>query len=250
MRPPLSYPQRALTALNDLLTSQADNIWMAAEMIVDSYRHGGILQVYGTGHSRIVTLEFAARAGGLAPVGMLAVKDLVMFGGVAPEEILDPTYERESGIASRIYDLASPQLTDVFLIVSNSGINSAIVEMAALVKERGHKLIVITSREHSGSVASRDRTGRNLSDIADLVIDNGAPAGDAAVEIAPGVRIGALSSLTGVFTAQLVSEAVCRVMLDRGEQLPVLLSANLPEGGASNKFLKERYRDRIRPIEP
>lgn len=250
MRPPLQFPGIASAALDRVIAEQLDAIWGAAELIVDSYRKGGILQVFGTGHSRIVTLEFAGRAGGLAPVGMLAVKDLVMFGGVDPGDILDPLYERESGVAERVYDLASPQAADVFLIVSNSGINSAVVEMAELVTRRGHRLIAITSRAHSSAVGSRDATERHLGDYAEVVIDNGAPAGDAALEVAPGVRIGALSSVVGVFIAQLVTEAVCRLIFAAGDPLPVFLSANLPEGDLHNAALWAAHRDRIRPIEP
>jgi len=250
MRPTLSYPDVARTAIDRLLAEQLDNIWNAAEIIVDAYHAGGILQVFGTGHSRIVTLEFAGRAGGLAPVGMLAVKDLVMFGGQDPATILDPTYEREPGIAERLYALAEPGPADVFVIVSNSGINGSVVEMAGLVTERGHRLIAITSRAHSGTVASRDASARHLADYADVVIDNGAPAGDAAVEIAPGARIGALSSITGVMISQLITEAICRLMIESGDPLPVFLSANLPDGDAHNADLWAAYRDRIRPIEP
>jgi len=250
MRSDLSFPAVAFRAMEDVLSTQIDAIWSAADLIVDAFAHDGILQVYGTGHSRIVTLEFASRAGGLAPVGMLAVKDLVMFGGVDPGKILDPTYEREPGIAAQLYDMARPRPADVFLIVSNSGINNAVVEMADLVTRRGHGLIAITSLRHTAVVPSRASTSRTLKDYADIVIDNGAPAGDASVEIAPAVRIGALSSITGVYISQLVTEAVCRLMLANGTPLPVFRSANLVDGDERNADLWAAYRERIRPIEP
>jgi len=245
----LAYPAVARSALERVLSEQSDAIESAAHLVVRSYRDGGVLQAYGTGHSRIVTLELAGRAGGMASVGMLGVKDLVMFGSTAPSAILDPTYEREPGLARRIYELAAPRPVDAFLIVSNSGINAAVVEMAELVRERGHGLIAITSRAHTAAVSVRG-PGRRLSELADIVIDNGAPAGDAAVDLPGGARIGALSSLTGVFIAQLLTESVCRLLLAGGEPAPVFISANLPHGDAHNAGLAARFAGRVRPIEP
>jgi uncharacterized phosphosugar-binding protein len=246
----LRYPAVARAALDHIEATQLDNIHAAARIVVDAFSTGGILQAYGTGHSRIVTLELAGRAGGLANVGMLAVKDLVMFGGAAPKEILDPTHERDSGLARRIYDLALPQPQDVFLIVSNSGINGSVVEMARLARAREHPIIAITSVRHTASVPSRDQHGGRLIDLADIVIDNNAPPGDAAIQLRPGMAIGAISSLTGVYIAQLLTERICRLMLTDKVDPPIHLSANLPNGDAHNAALYERYRKRVRTIEP
>ena len=248
--PELAYPAVARAALEQVLGTQSDSIERAAQLIAGSIRKGGILQTYGTGHSRITTLELAARAGGLASVGMLAVKDLVMFGDEDPAMLLDPTYERQSGLAARIYTLADPQPEDVFLIVSNSGINSAVVGMARIVTDNGHGLIAITSSAHTGAVESRDVSGHRLADLADVVIDNAAPRGDAAVELPGGQRVGAVSSLTGVFIAQLLTESVCRILDANGDVVPVYLSANTPEGDRHNQALYTMYGSRIRPIEP
>ncbi|MEH1014358.1 sugar isomerase domain-containing protein [Micromonospora sp. CPCC 206060] len=248
--PEPAYANIARTALEQVLASQLDAIESAATLVADTIAAGGVLQTFGTGHSRIVTLELAARAGGLAAVSMLAVKDLVMFGNAEPAPILDPTYEREPGLAEQIYRLAAPSAQDVFLIVSNSGINAAVVEMAALARDRAHPIIAVTSLAHTRSAGARSTQGPHLADLADVLIDNHAPAGDAALEITPGVRIGAVSSFTGVLIAQLLTELVCRRLLERGIDPPVYISANLAQGDAHNKVLHERYRDRVRPIEP
>ncbi|MEV0810940.1 SIS domain-containing protein [Micromonospora sp. NPDC050200] len=248
--PEPAYANIARTALEQVLSAQLDAIEAAAGLVADAIAAGGVLQAFGTGHSRIVTLELAGRAGGLAAVSMLAVKDLVMFGGADPGPILDPTYERESGLAERIYHLAAPSEHDAFLIVSNSGINAAVIEMAALAHERAHPIVAVTSLAHTRSAGARSTQGPHLADLADVVIDNHAPAGDAALEITPGVRIGAVSSFTGVLIAQLLTELVCRQMLGRGIDPPVHVSANLAQGDVHNRVLYERYRDQVRPVEP
>ena len=71
---------------------------------------------------------------------------------------------------------------DVFVLISSSGVNGSIVEMATLVKERGHPLIALTSVRHSSQMTSRHPSGRKLLDLADVVLDNGAPYGDAVLD--------------------------------------------------------------------
>lgn len=244
------YPDLAVRTLTELSRSQAGALAQAAQILATTIERGDVIQAYGTGHSRAVVFELCGRAGGLAPTSMLAVKDLVMFGGAAPERIIDPKSERESGLAREVYELAAPSPGDAFVIVSNSGINPAIVEMAQLVKERGHPLIAITSFRHSGDVATRDASGLRLRDYADVAIDNGTPTGDAALALPGGVSIGGLSNLAGIFLVQTLVELVARELIDRGSAVPVFVSANLPDGDERNRDLTARYADRVRPIEP
>jgi len=243
------FAATAGSLVDDVLTSQSPALQAAAEIAADAIAAGGVLQAFGTGHSRIVTLELAGRAGGLAAVSMLAVKDLVMFGGEDPSSILDPTYEREDGLAARIYDLAEPEPADVFLIVSNSGLNSSIVEMCQLARSRGHRIIAITSLAHTRSPGARLAEGPRLADLADVVIDNRAPAGDATVHLTNDIRVGSVSSFTGVLIAQVLAELICRRLLALGVEPPVFVSANLATGDAHNEVLRQRYR-RVRDIEP
>ncbi|MFI6483730.1 sugar isomerase domain-containing protein [Nonomuraea sp. NPDC050663] len=244
------FAAQAPALISRVLDTQMPAIHQAAALVTESVAAGGVLQSFATGHSRIVALELTGRAGGLASAGMLSVKDLVMFGGVDPEQILDPTYERVSGLAERIYDLARPDPIDSFLIVSNSGVNASIVEMAQLARERGHRVVAITSLMHTRSPSARHTAGLHLADLADVVIDNLAPAGDASVELAPGLRVGAVSSLTGVLIAQVLTELVCRRLMERGAEVPVFVSANLASGDEDNATFWERYRSRVRPVEP
>ena len=246
----LEYPATALERIGRVLETQTGAIAEATALLTTAISRGGIVQAFGTGHSRAVTFELAGRAGGLAAVGMMAVKDLVMFGDVAPADILDPKYERTPGLASRIYALASPQPEDAFVIVSNSGINAAIVEMAEIARAHGHRVVAITSRSHNAAVSTRDRSGLNLADHADVVIDNCAPAGDATIDLGDGMRIGAISNLTGILIAQMLAEGITRELKRTTGAAPVYISANLPDGDAHNAALYTAYGSRVRPIEP
>ena len=85
---------------------------------------------------------------------------------------------------------------DVFVVASQSGINGSVVELALLVKQRGHHLIAVTSVEHTARVAPRHPSGHRLADLADVVLDNGAPYGDALLPTDGGGRVCAVSSVT------------------------------------------------------
>lgn len=219
----------------------------AAELIARSIRDDGVLQTFGSGHSEALAMELAGRAGGLVPSNRISLRDVVVHGGESPEVLGRGILERDPGIAARLYELAAPHPADVFVIASSSGVNGSVVEMARIVREHRHPVIAITSLEHTRGVESRHPSGQKLVDLADVVLDNGAPYGDAVLDLPEGGgRVCAVSSITAALLAQLVTAEVVRRLLDAGARPPVYLSANIPEGDEHNHTLEERYAGRIR----
>ncbi|BCB84387.1 sugar isomerase domain-containing protein [Phytohabitans suffuscus] len=225
--------------------SQRKGVLRAADLIVAALRAGGVVQAFGSGHSEAFAMEIAGRAGGLVPTNRIALRDLVLFGG-EPPTLLGPMLERDPSVAHRLYDLAPVEPADIFVLASNSGVNGSIVEFATLVKERGHGLVAVTSLAHSSGVDPRHPSGRKLSEIADVVLDNGAPYGDATMALPGGGAVGAISSITAALLAQQVVVEVVRQMVEAGEAPPVYLSANIPGGDEHNHELEARYAGRIR----
>ena len=237
-------------AMDRVIATQLPAIHDAALFCADALAGEGIVQVFGTGHSRSFAMEIAGRAGGLIPANQLAIKDLVMHGGVPPQEILDPKAERDPALAHRVWQLHDIQPADVFLIASNSGINGSTVEMARLAKENGNKVVAVTSLAHSGSIASRHPSGQRLFEVADVVIDNCGIPGDAAYPLPNGAVIVPTSTMTSVLIAQLLTAEICTELLDRGVTPPVYISANVEGGDAHNDELLARYAGRILKSEP
>ncbi|NUT32499.1 MAG: SIS domain-containing protein [Hamadaea sp.] len=241
-----AYAEVARRAVDRLITTQRDAVAHAGRLVAEALAAGGVLQAYGTGHSRAVALELVGRAGGLIPANQLAIRDLVYYGDSAPAEILDPLLERETGVAERIWKLAEIHPADVFVIASNSGGNAAVVEMAQLARSSGHGVVAITSLAHSTRAAT-DRPGTpRLADLADVVIDNGAPWGDAGVALPDGAAIGPLSNLTGILAANLLVAEVVGRRLEAGAPPLVFRSANTPGGYEHNAGLLARYGGRVR----
>jgi len=240
------FAREGLTVLDRIAESAQGEVRRAARLIADCVSGDGVIQAFGTGHSQALVLELAGRAGGLVPTNRLSIADLVLYGGDDPSVLDDPLLERQSGVAERIYDLAQPGPEDLFVIISNSGVNNVIVEMALHAKERGHRILAITSLTHTLAVPASHPSGRKLVDIADVVLDNAAPRGDALLELPGGGAVCALSTLTGVMLVQMAVAEAASLMLTAGLRPPVYVSANVPGGFESNLELEKRYEGRIR----
>ncbi|MGC9665819.1 sugar isomerase domain-containing protein [Planosporangium sp. 12N6] len=241
-----AYVEVIADLLPRVMRDQAPQVARAADLITGSIRSGGVLHAFGSGHSEALAMELAGRAGGLVPTNRLALRDIVLFGGEPASVLGSPVLERDPTVAARILAVAPVRPGDVFVIASNSGVNGVVVEMAHLVKERGHHLIAITSLDHTGTVAPRHPSGKRLCDLADVVVDNGAPYGDAVLPLPGGGAAGAVSSITAAALAQMIVAEVIGRLLDAGETPPVYLSANIPGGDAHNDRLEARYAGRIR----
>ncbi len=241
----MTYASMALELARQVAETQEEPVRRAAAAVVASLRAGGVVNAFGSGHSEAIAMEIAGRAGGLVPSNRLTPKDLVLYGG-EPASVLTPELERDPAVAHRIYELAPVAPQDVFVLVSSSGVNGTVVELASLVKERGHRLIAITSVKHSIQMTSRHPSGGKLLDLADIVLDNGAPYGDALMELPGGGSYGAVSTITSALLAQMVVTEAVDLLVELGETPPVYLSVNVTGGDEHNKALESRYAGRIR----
>ncbi|MGP4094862.1 sugar isomerase domain-containing protein [Nonomuraea sp. KM90] len=241
----MTYASKVLDLAHQVAERQAEPVRRAAALVVASIRAGGVVNAFGSGHSEAIAMEIAGRAGGLVPSNRLTPRDLVLYGG-QPASVLTPELERDPTVAHQIYDLAPVAPEDVFVLVSSSGVNGTVVELAGIVKDRGHRLIAITSVEHSTRMTSRHPSGRKLLDLADVVLDNGAPYGDAILDLPGGGSYGAVSTITSALLAQMVVTEAVDELVALGETPPIYLSANVTGGDEHNKALESRYAGRIR----
>lgn len=237
----------ARRAIDKVEQSQLHKIRAGAKIIADSLSKDGVVHIFGTGHSQAFAMEMAGRAGGLIPMHMLRLEDLVKKGGHPWSLLDDPMLERDPQFGRSLLGLYNIQPNDAFVIVSNSGRNGSTVEMALEVKRRGMPLIIVTSLAHSQNVNSRHPSGKRLFEIGDVVIDNGGPYGDALLEV-PGspAKVCAISSVTGAMIAQALTAETIRLLAERGTVPPVYISYNVDGADEWNQKLVEKYGDRIR----
>ena len=252
------YWQEAFKVLERIVQTQADAIRRAALLFADSIEKNGVIQVYGTGHSRALAMELAGRAGGLVPVNRIDLEDLALRARWPLERVRKPEIERDLAAGQAILSCYHIEPQDVFLIASNSGVNAAIVEVAQQTKEWGHALVAVTSLEHTRQTESRHPSGKKLYEFADIVIDNCGPCGDTLLELPvrdsrhpawgagiPIHRGTSTSSLAGVLIVQMLTAETIRNLISRGIDPPVYISTNVPGGIVQWENLRLRHKGRI-----
>ena len=134
--------------------------------------------------------------------------------------------ENVPGLAGRILRNFDTSPEDCAVVVSSSGCNVVPIEMAELFQQRKIKVVAIITKEHSLKSKSKRADGKKLSDFADLILDTGAPAGDAMVEIdgldtpvAPGSTVG------GVLLVNAIKAELARLLTEAGQPPKVLTAA-------------------------
>lgn len=224
--------------LNCFQATQGETLKKVASAVADRIEEGGILYVVGSGHSHMVGEEFYARAGGLACIRLIAPMELTL--GEHPMK--STMVERSADYAYVILTQYKITEKDMVMIVSNSGRNAMSVELALELKRRGIPTIAFTGLAHSSASTSRHVSGKRLFEICDYVIDNCGCPGDAAMTLTgvPG-KMGATSSIVGMFMAQSLSLLLAQELESRKLEVPVFLSSNLDEGDRWNRHIMETY---------
>jgi uncharacterized phosphosugar-binding protein/putative N-acetylmannosamine-6-phosphate epimerase len=237
------YWAEAGASIAMMQATQGPAIREAAGLFARAIRDGGVVHIFGAGHSRAFGMELSGRAGGLVPMHVFGLEE-VAPPGKRGLQLLD--LERGPETAHALLEAFPVHPADVFVIASNSGRNGCPVELALEVKRRGHSLVTVTSLEHSSRVSSRHSSGQRVFEVADVVIDNGAPYGDAVLS-APGLKeaICAVSSVTGALIAQALTAETIRLLLEAGVEPPVYVSANVDGSDEHNARLEARYAGRI-----
>lgn len=184
MNPSLQYLSKCRGLLEKVEAQQAA-IQQAADWFAQTILSGRMVHVFGSGHSRIMVEEMWPRYGsfpGFNPIVELSLSfhNLVVGANGQRQAMF---LENVSGLAERIlrnYDLSTD---DSALIISSSGCNLVPIEMAENFQQRGVRVVSIISLEHSNASQSKRGDGVKLQDFSDLVLDTGAPVGDAMVHI-------------------------------------------------------------------
>lgn len=243
-----TFLQATITTIPEVFERNRSEISRAAAQLSSVLRRGGLIHAFGSGHSQAGALELAGRAGGLIPTNRLSITDLVLMGRHPAELLDDPLLERRADIGRELFDASDVRPGDALVVMSNSGINGSVVEVALAAVEAGIPVIAITSLEHSSAGTSRHASGLKLLDVAQIVLDNGAPEGDAILPLSEGIRVNAVSSITTAFLVQCIVAETVRELVAAGIEPPVYVSANLPGGHDRNLEIEARYAGRLRRL--
>ncbi len=224
------YQDRLQAVLTTALREEAGNLRRAAEVVARTFSARGVLYIFGSGHSHMFAEEAFYRAGGAARVCPVLKPPYMLHEGAVHSTRL----EREPGHAVEVlsgYRLEPEH--DCLLVASNSGANALPVEVASTARARGLPVIAITSRAYAQAVT---RPGPRLHDVADVVIDNHCPPGDALVRLTDDLPpTGPASTVVGLALLNSLVVEACAIQLARGERPEVFLSANMPGAARHNE---------------
>jgi uncharacterized phosphosugar-binding protein len=218
--------------LVDAVAAQRASIERAADWFARTILAGRMVHLFGSGHSRILVEEMWPRYGsfpGFNPIVELSLSfhNLV----VGPNGQRQAMFlENVSGLAERILRNFDLSPLDCALVASSGGCNIVPIEMAQGFQARGVKVVAIISRKHSEASTSQHLSGKKLQDFADLVLDTGAPVGDAMVKIegletpvSPGSTVGGCLLVNSI-------KAEVAARLTRAGQPPKVLTASAVVG--------------------
>jgi uncharacterized phosphosugar-binding protein len=181
----LAFMDAADNILDRIRATQMDNIEVAAQLCADSIGKNGLVHLFGTGHSRIPVEEMFPRHGSFP--GFHPIIDLSrtfhtqVVGSNGQRQAI--YIEKMEGLGEQILRNFVFRTYNTFMIFSNSGVNNVVMDVALGAKERGMKVVGVVSIEHCLETALRHKSGKRLTDVSDIIIDNCTPAGDALVTI-------------------------------------------------------------------
>jgi uncharacterized phosphosugar-binding protein len=218
----------ALARLQSLLDGQRPALDRAAAWCTEAIAAGGLVHLFGCGHSRMLCEEMTPRQGCF--VGWHTIVELgLTFHNpiVGPNGLRQSLHlEKTSGYAEQILRNFAFGPRDVLMVISTSGIREVIVEMAEAGRRRGLRVIGVVSRAHCDEARPAHSCGKKLTDVADLILDNGAPVGDCLLELRGCAhKTGPFSTLGGALVMNLLRCEVAQRLLDRGIE-PVFLPSH------------------------
>jgi uncharacterized phosphosugar-binding protein len=248
MKSGLKYYERVSWLLNEIRGQETENLDKSAEICANSIANGGLVFLFGNGHSRMLCEEMTPRQGCF--VGFVAMVELALSNHAAivgSNGLRAPLHlEKYEGYAEEILKGFGFGPHDAFIVISTSGIRPVIVEMAMGARRRGMPVIGITSVRHCEQSVPAHSSGKKLIDVSDVIIDNHCPPGDCVVEL-EGLewRTGPSSTVTGAMIINMLRCETAERLVARGHE-PVLLPSHQFVGNMSSAEQLDRFYEAYR----
>lgn len=228
----------------ETVQSQEKEIREAARWFAQTILAGRMVHVFGSGHSRIMVEEMWPRYGsfpGFNPIVELSLTfhNLVVGANGQRQAMF---LENVSGLASRILRNFTLSPTDCALVISSSGCNLVPIEMAEEFQKRKIKVVALVTKLHSQANTSKRKDGKKLSDFANLVLDTGAPNGDAMISI-PGLHtpVSPGSTVGGAMIINCIKAEVAKELTEKGKPPKVLVSASVVGKEKADALFESAY---------
>ena len=244
------YFSKITKQIEEMGKKSMPDILKAAELMANSIAAGRAVFYYGSGHSVLPALDVFPRYGtyvGLQPVHDPRLMWTNVIGPGGTPELL--WLEKQEGYVKNVFDSYVITPEDTLIDISHGGLNAAGIEAAMYVKERGAKVIAITSMENYRINKPRHSSGKKLADLADVVIDNGAPPEDCIINIEGWEEpVAASSTVTVLVISMALIAETTSILAKRGIHIPTFVSPNVMADPDHNKKVYDLYKEFRRKI--
>ena len=238
-----AYFTNIAVVLDNVLTTQRGAMEESAKLLADATLCDHNIFAFGCSHAGLLALEMYYRTGGLATINPVRAPGLTL--DIDPATMTSQM-ERLPEYGRVIADNQPIGEGDVVIIHSVSGRNTVTVDFALRCREKGARVIALTSVAAGKAIPSRHPSGKLLMDVADVVLDNCGCVGDASIEI-KGVpeKVAPTSTAVGAAMLNAIMGRAVELIVERGEVPPIFMSANVPGGDEHNRDMLRRYKNHI-----
>ncbi len=224
----LDYLNRIQGIIETIKTKELNNIRAAGRIMARSVGRGGRIYAYGTGHSVIPVLDLYPRYGSFVGFYPLYDPRLMWFnviGSGGARELL--WLERREGYAKVFLESYHLEPRDCLIAFSHGGLNSAAIEVAIEAKANGLKVITVSSHANRKISKPRHSSGKYLSDLADVAIDNCTPHEDALVDVGQREKVAAGSTAAAIVIAMSLVAEAATILAKKKKLPPTFVSPNV-----------------------
>lgn len=245
------YTQQVIELLDRLAGTQGEVLDQVADSCADALGGGGLVHLFGSGHSVMPTLDAFPRYGSFVGLHPLTDPRLMWHNVLGPGGVKELQWlERAEHYMERFLSHEPLNPGDVLVVYSHGGRNSAGIEAAMYANDHGLTTVAVTSLANLTRPAEHS-SGRHLSQVCTMTVDTGVPVADAVVEVEGwGRPLGGTSTVIACVVSHEILTRTAAVLADRGRSLPTFVSPTVP--GASlddNELVFEAHRVRLHEAE-
>lgn len=227
----MKYTEGITHIIKDIDTTQGDKIKQAADLCAESINSGKLVHLFGSGHSVLPIQDMFPRYGGVVGFHPLMDPRLMWDNVIGPGGARELLWlERQEGYIANYLQNYNLQEGEVMIVYSHGGMNAAPIEVALHAKEKGLKVVAVTSGDNYEKAEATHSTGNKLGDVADIMISNCAPLEDAIVEI-PGYPqpVGGTSTVAATIITQCIASETALKLQELGHEMFIFVSPNVTE---------------------
>jgi uncharacterized phosphosugar-binding protein len=241
----------ARNVMTQIEETQMDNIREAAQAMASSIEAGRWVHTFGCGHATIPIEEMYPRIGGFVGFHPMIELPLTFFTRITGEMGVHQFVflERVEGYGTEIMKGYNFDPRDTMWVFSHSGINNVNIDVALDAKKKGMKVIAFGSAAAAMGKQTRHSSGKNIFDIADIVVDSCAPLEDATVPVKDHPdKLGPVSTMAFITCVWMTVMTVAEILVEKGFKLHIHPSHNVPGNSGAKERLEEAlavYKERI-----